>query len=83
MKGRNSKMQQSIFENMFATKLTSDEKVTVINFGSELYRDGLKDGFWFAVGGYVTWKVGKWLVASYIDYKAEAKAKEISTKEAE
>lgn len=83
MRGRNSKAQQGIFENMFATKLTCDEKVTVINFGSELYREGLKDGFWFTVGGYVALKVGKWLVDSYIDYKAETKAKEISTKEAE
>lgn len=67
----NSDVQKNLFVNAFVHKLTPPERVTVVNYGGELYSRGLHDGFWYAVGSYVLWKVGKWTVNEYINYKIE------------
>lgn len=35
------------------------------------YMNGVKDGIGFAVGGYILYRIGRFLVKGYIDYKVE------------
>lgn len=87
----NTKEQRMIFEDMFADKLTNPERRSVINFGAEMYRDGIKKGVFTIVGYYVAYQIIKTtidVVKIFKEDKAEEKksyteVKEETTKEAE
>lgn len=64
----NNNSQRAIFENMYGA-LSDGERMTVINFGGELYREGLIDGVIFTIGSVVLGWTTKKLVDRYIDYR--------------
>lgn len=72
----NTKEQRMIFEDMFADKLTNPERRSVINFGAEMYRDGIKKGLATAVVYYVAYKIGSGVVHACVKINDERRKAE-------